>query len=141
MRFQIRRGRVEGLWSVLHLPDQKVETARPSVLPVSESVWVPVTINKLPAEYFLDTGAVPAMSESEAKRLGMTILDTDGTTGTSTGQRVGFRTAVARQLTVGGTKFTDVSFLVFPDDQQPWANLPPTRRGLLGVRSYWVCIA
>jgi len=117
----------------LSLPNQKVGAPGRSLVSIKEQTWIPLTINGSHAEYFFDTGAVPAMSESEAKRLGMTILDSDGTTGTSTGQRVGFRIAVAKDLAVGGTKFRDVSFLIFPDDQKPWASLPPGRRGLLGI--------
>src|SRR5260370_7444507 len=73
------------------------------------------------------------MSESEAKRLNLTIHDGAGTLGTGTGVRGGFRTAVAAELVVGGIQFRNVSFAIFRDDQEPWSELPPGRRGLLGI--------
>jgi hypothetical protein len=73
------------------------------------------------------------MSESEAKRLGLTINDTAGTLGTMTGARVGFRTAIARELVIGGTHFRNASFVILPDDMEPWSALPVGRRGLLGI--------
>jgi hypothetical protein len=34
---------------------------------------------------------------------------------------------------VGSTKFKNVSFAVFPDDQEPWSDLPIGRRGIIGI--------
>lgn len=73
------------------------------------------------------------MSESEAKRLGLIIRETSGTLGQAAGARVGFRIAVAQQVVVGKTHFQNVSFAVFPDNQEPWSTLPPGRRGILGI--------
>jgi hypothetical protein len=73
------------------------------------------------------------MSESEAKRLGLEIHDTSGTLGTGTGVRVGFRTAVAPEVTVGATHYGNVSFAIFRDDQEPWSDLASGRRGLIGI--------
>ena len=44
-----------------------------------------------------------------------------------------FRTAVARSVIIGNTRFKNVSFAVFPDAQEPWADLPPGRRGIIGI--------
>jgi hypothetical protein len=73
------------------------------------------------------------MSESEARRLGLAIHDASGTLGTGTGVRVGFRTAVAQEVIVGEIQFRNVSFAVFPDEQEPWSVLPVGRRGLIGI--------
>ena len=73
------------------------------------------------------------MSESEAKRLGMVILETAGEMGTSTSRQTQFRVAVAHQLKIGATELKNVSFAVFSDDQEPWVHLPVGRRGLLGI--------
>lgn len=117
-----------------HLPNQKLEKSERSILHHNGDLWVPLIVNNLPASYFLDTGAVTsAMSESEAKRLAMVARNSNGEVGISTGSRVGFRLAVARELTVGGSRFRNVSFLVFPDNEAPWSSLSPGRRGLLGV--------
>ncbi len=117
------------------LPDQVVTQHHPSTLRHENgSIFIPLTINGVSATYFFDTGAWPSvMSESEAKRLGLTINDTAGALGTMTSAKVGFRTAVAKELVVGNTHFGNVSFVVFPDDQEPWSVLSPGRRGILGI--------
>jgi predicted aspartyl protease len=115
------------------LPDQETAGVKPSTLRHNGDISLPVSINGGAAKYFFDTGAaVSCMSESEAKRLGLTIRETTGTLGTSTGARTAFRTAVAAQLTLGNVQLRNVSFAVFPDDQEPWVDLPPAERGLLG---------
>ena len=103
------------------LPDQAVGRIRPSTLQHDPGqIFIPISINTLPATYFFDTGAwVNCMSESEAQRLNLTIHDGAGTLGTGTGVRVGFRTAVAAEVVVGGIHFRNVSFAIFRDDQEP----------------------
>ncbi|MGO9257793.1 MAG: retroviral-like aspartic protease family protein [Bryobacteraceae bacterium] len=117
------------------LPDQVIGKFRPSILSHEpDKIFIPISINKSPATYFFDTGAwVNCMSESEAKRLGLAIHDTSGTLNTGTAVRVGFRTAVAPEVVVGGIHFNNVSFAVFRDDQEPWSDLPIGRRGLIGI--------
>ena len=117
------------------LPDQIVSQHRPSTIRhETESIFIPLTINGVSATYFFDTGAWPScLTESEAKRFGLTINDAAGSLGTMTTARVGFRTAVAKELTIGNVHFRNVSFVVFPDDQEPWSGVPPGRRGILGI--------
>jgi hypothetical protein len=116
------------------LPDQVTVSVRPSTVPhADKSIFIPLSVNGLSAAYFFDTGAwLNAMSESEAKRLGLRFSDATGSSSTMTG-RAGFRTAVADQLTVSGVRLENVSFAVFPDDGEPWSLLQPGRRGLLGM--------
>lgn len=116
------------------LPDQMRGESGTATLHHDGSIFLPASIQGGSATYFFDTGAwLSCMSESEAKRLGLSVREAEGAIGTSTGTRVGLRTAVAREVTVGGTRFEDVSFAVFPDDQEPWSVLPPGRRGILGI--------
>src|SRR5260370_953690 len=72
------------------------------------------------------------MSESEEERLGLSIRETPGTMGTMTNS-VGFRTAVSRDVVIGGVHFTNISFSVFSGDREPWSVLPPGRRGIIGI--------
>ena len=65
--------------------------------------------------------------------MGLSIHDTSGTLNTGTAVRVGFRAAVASEVVVGDVHFNNVSFAVFPDDQEPWSDLPVGRRGLIGI--------
>jgi len=117
------------------LPNQILEPSEPSILKhESGSIFIPLSINGGTASYFFDTGAwISSISESEAKRLGLAIRESSGALGNSSGTHVGFRTAVAKELAVGKIRFKDVSFAVFPDNQEPWSTLPPGRRGLLGI--------
>jgi predicted aspartyl protease len=117
------------------LPNQIVEKIAPSTLHhAEEGIFVPLSIDGSAATYFFDTGAwISCMSESEAARLGLSVKDTSGTLGNSSGSRVGFRTAVAKEVVVGNVRFKNVSFAVFPDNQEPWPNLPLGRRGIIGI--------
>jgi hypothetical protein len=97
-------------------------------------MFLPVSIQGGAGRYFFDTGAwLSCLSESEARRLGLTASAAKGSVGTSTGASVGMRMALAREVVVGGTRFENVSFAVFPDDQEPWSGLPPGQRGIVGM--------
>ncbi len=117
------------------LPNQRTESIGPSTLTHEpDSVFLPVSINGRPANYFFDTGAwISCMSESEAARLGLEVRETSGSLGQSAGSRVRFRTAVASRVALGNDRFLDVSFAVFPDDQEPWSALAPGKRGIIGI--------
>lgn len=116
------------------LPDQTANAPQASTLRHDGSIFLPLSIDGGSAKYFFDTGAwLSCMSESEAKRLGLAIRDSPGTLGTTTGASIGFRTAVAGEVIVGKTHLRNVSFAVFPDDQEPWSQLPPGQRGILGI--------
>jgi predicted aspartyl protease len=126
------RTAIEGF---LELPDQILESTGPSKLTHDPgSIFVPLSVNGKAATWFFDTGAwVSSISESEAKRFGMTIRNTAGAMGQSAGAQVGFRTAVAKDVVIGNSHFRNVSFAVFPDAQEPWSNLEPGRRGIIGM--------
>ena len=117
------------------LPNQILEKFAPSTLRHEDgSTFAPLSIDGSPATYFFDTGAwVSCMSESEAARLGLSVKEASGTLGNSSGTRVGFRTAVAKQVVIGNVRFKNVSFAVFPDSQEPWSLLAFGRRGIIGV--------
>ena len=94
---------------------------------------VPVTINGKAATYLLDTGAwISAITEPEAARLGLSIRNGSGSIGDASGKGVKVRTAVAKELVIGDTRFRDVSFVVLPN-QEPWTSMPVGRGGIIGV--------
>jgi hypothetical protein len=117
------------------LPDQTASKPRFAELQHDpKQIFIPLRIENTPATYFFDTGAwVNCISASEAKRLGLTVRESQSTMGTSTGERVGYRTAVARDVPIGAVHFRDVSFAVFNDNEEPWVDLAPGRRGLIGI--------
>ncbi len=132
---QERSQEQEGLAGLRGLPNQTVVQAAPSTLAHDrESIFIPLSIDGNSATYFFDTGAwVSCMSESEAKRLHLQIGNSSGTTSQSAGSQVSFRTAVARNVVIGNTQFRDVSFAIFPDSQEPWSDLAPGRKGIIGI--------
>jgi hypothetical protein len=117
------------------LPNQSLESTRLSKLPHGPgSIFIPLSVNDNSATYFFDTGAwISCMSESEAKRLRLRIRNSSGALGQSAGSHVDFRTAVAHDVVVGKTHFKNVSFAVFPDNREPWSDLPSGRPGIIGI--------
>jgi Aspartyl protease len=119
---------------LLELPDQGVISGTGGVARHGGDLFVPVRINDVDGNYFIDTGAgISSISESEAKRVGLRFMRSSGAMGTSTTQRSGYRAAVADDLVIGGVHLRSVGFAVFPDTGEPWVNLPPGRRGLIGL--------
>ena len=116
------------------LPDQVTVSVRPTTLRHEHrSICIPLSVNGKAATFFFDTGAWPnVIGESEAKRLGLRIVEASGSMVTMT-NRISFRTAVADELIVGGVRLKNVSFSVLSDDSEPWSLLPPGRRGLIGM--------
>lgn len=118
-------------------PDQSIGRRRSTTLSLhheGKDLGVPVSINGMPATYTFDTGAnLSLLSESEAKRLGLAIRDVESRMEVMTGGRVSLRIAVADELAAGGFRLKHVAFLVFPDNQPPFDDLPPGERGIIGI--------
>ena len=74
-----------------------------------------------------------ALSESDAKRFGLRILNAPIKEGDVTGAHVDSRIAVADELSIGPIRLSHVAFLVFSDDQPPFNQLPAGSRGLVGL--------
>lgn len=96
---------------------------------------VPISINDKPANFVLDTDAnMSTLSESEAKRLGMSILDGAvalvGVTGEA---KPGARMAVAKDFVIGKFHFKNVAFFILRDDQEPVVEFPAGKRGIIGM--------
>jgi tetratricopeptide (TPR) repeat protein len=95
---------------------------------------VPLKVNGVDARFALDSGAnLSIVSESEARRLRLVVHQVSGKLGDSTGGNTGFQVAIAQQLTMGGAQLKNVAFLVVSDKQQPFADVPPGEKGLVGL--------
>jgi predicted aspartyl protease len=109
-----------------HFPDQAVqETGATRAAVQLDSGILPLLINGGKASYFFDTGAnLSTLSESEALRLGMEIHDvkSEGASTDINGNRVLFRIALAKSLSVGGIALNNVAFLVASNGQQPFVR-------------------
>jgi clan AA aspartic protease (TIGR02281 family) len=104
-----------------------------SVLKLHEH-GLPIAINGKAATYWFDTGAnLSVITESEAKRFGLSIQAVESKAGVMTGAEVGFRIAVAKNVQIGDFHLKNVAFLVFSDQQQPFNTLPRASRGLIGM--------
>lgn len=118
-----------------HFPNQSVQTGADTKAMVRmEDDKVPLAINGKSAAYLFDTGAnLSVLSESEAVRLGMEIQQFRSDAKDINGNKVSFRIAVAKSLALGGIQLCNVAFLVADNDQQPFPDMQPGQRGLLGL--------
>jgi hypothetical protein len=118
-------------------PDQSIGRRHFSQLSLHHEgadLGVRVSINGTPATYTFDTGAnLSLLSEAEAKRLGLAVRDVQSSMEVMTGARVSLRIAVAGELAVGALRLKHVAFLVFPDNQPPFNDLPLGERGIIGI--------
>ena len=118
-------------------PDQSIGRRHSTTLSLhheGKDLGVPVSVNGTPATYTFDTGAnLSLLSESEAKRLRLTVRDVESKMTVMTGAQVPFRIAVADELAAGAFRLKHVAFLVFPDNQPPFDDLPPGERGIIGI--------
>lgn len=78
---------------------------------------IPVKVNGNSESLIFDTGAnFSTMSESIAKKFGLTFLEGSVKVGTATDKKVDSRIAYAGKLEIGNMTFTNVLFLVLPDE-------------------------
>jgi hypothetical protein len=116
------------------LPGQSVTRRGPSKVPVrawGEDLAIAVTVNGHPATYGFDTGSFAAMvSLSEARRLGLKIHDTDRDARVN---GLSIQVASADDFQVGGFRFRNVAFIVFPDNEEPFSDMPEGERGIIGL--------
>ena len=101
---------------------------------IDGNLFVPVTANGATAEWLLDTGAnISIVSESEAKRIGLTVRNGEAKTSDYAGAAVSFRAVIVPELRVGGVVLRNVPFGVISDKQEPFADLPEGKRGVIGI--------
>jgi hypothetical protein len=95
-------------------------------------LWVvPAGVNAQPAEWILDTGAsISTVSESEARRLGLTIRELHGYGIGYTGTRSAARLAIAGEIRIGYALLRNVAVMVVPDAV---LRLPPAKTPISGI--------
>ena len=116
-------------------PDQAVQWTGTNKATVQmDDGRLPLLINGKKASYFIDTGAnLSTLSESDALLFGMEIYDVKSTGADINGSRVLFRIALAKSLAVGRIELSNVAFLVAAKDAQPFVDMGPGQRGLVGL--------
>jgi predicted aspartyl protease len=96
-------------------PNQLNGPRRPSVVrhDADGYLTLPVSIDGKKDDFLFDTGAFQsAVTEREARKLGMTVQDDRRTLTDITGTPTAFRTAVAKEVRLGSMTFRNVSFAV-----------------------------
>lgn len=116
-------------------PDQAVQRSGVNKVTVQmDDGRLPLVIDGKKAAYFIDTGAnLSTISESDALLFGMEIHDVKSTGADINGSRVLFRIALAKSLALGGIELSNVAFLVVAKDAQPFVDMEPGQRGLIGL--------
>jgi predicted aspartyl protease len=95
-----------------------------------DSFTVPVSLNGKNDDFLLDTGALHSvMTDREARKLGLTIGDDIRLMTGASGDSTRFRTAIAKNVTVGATSFQNVSFAVM-EPVGPWRD---AEAGIVGL--------
>ncbi len=96
--------------------DQHVSQRGLSRIPyaeISNAIYIPLLVNGQPANYSIDTGAMPSyLSQSEAERLGLKV--DISITEVNSSSTIGV--AVAKEVVIGEFHLRNVAFQVFDDD-------------------------
>src|SRR6202050_593057 len=116
-------------------PDQTVQRSGGNKVTVQmDDGRLPLVINGKKASYFIDTGAnLSTLSEADALLFGMEIYEVKSTGADINGNRVLFRIARAKRFTLGSLELRNVAFLVVTKDAQPFVDMEPGQRGLIGL--------
>jgi hypothetical protein len=101
---------------------------------LDQNLVLPVAIDGVTVNYILDNGfSLSGMTESEAKRLKLSVQTVPTEIDTMSGAPVNIRLAIVHDLVVGRVHLTNVGFYVLPDDQPPFNQRAPGYRGILGL--------
>jgi hypothetical protein len=116
-------------------PDQAVHQSGANKVTVQmDDGRLPLVINGKKAAYFIDTGAnLSTLSELDALLFGMEIHEVKSTGADINGNRVLFRIALAKSFALRGIELRNVAFLVVAKDAQPFVDMEPGQRGLVGL--------
>ena len=123
--------------SFSHYPDQSIGKQHRTLVHAEVSkkgVVIPVTVNGKTVHWGLDTDfSMSIMSESEARLLGLVVDNVSAQAGDSNGGSTQVRATVVRRLSIGDVQLRNVPFIVMPDSQEPWNELPSGKKGLIGL--------
>jgi aspartyl protease len=100
----------------------------------AEGVVLPAVINGKAVHWLFDSAfSHSAMSESEARMLGISVQGASAAAGDFAGRTAPMRTAVAERVAIGDAELRNVPVLVFPDSQPPFNEHAPGKRGAIGL--------
>lgn len=94
---------------------------------------VPVEINNQTMSFVFDTGAnLSTVTVSTARKLGLKIIETDISVGTTTDKKVNSKLGVARQMKIGQVILRNVVFLVMEDNSLAFPQIAYQINGIVG---------
>jgi predicted aspartyl protease len=118
-------------------PDQSASVGRGQPFQCTvrdDGVFLPITVNRKPVEWIFDSGASnAALTETEARTLGIAVSSVSAKVGDFAGGTASMRTGIADRITIGDAELRHVPVLIFPDTQPPWNDQPPGKRGAIGL--------
>jgi predicted aspartyl protease len=95
---------------------------------------VPLQVNNVKSQWIMDTGAdLSTLTESEARRMGLSVRQAKAWVGGSTGEKNPLRLAVASNLQFGPARLHNVVFLVLADQALNIEALQYQIAGILGL--------
>jgi hypothetical protein len=99
-----------------------------------KGVSLPAVVNGKPVEWLFDSAfSHSALSESEARMLGISVHGAAATAEDFAAGTASMRTAMAERIAIGDAELRNVPVLVFPDSQPPWDEYAPGKRGTIGL--------
>jgi len=123
--------------SFRRLPNQSVRAGQHQAFRCdvsAEGVVLPAVINGKAVHWLFDSAfSHSAMSESEARMLGISVQGPSAAAGDFAGRTAPMRTAVAERVAIGDSELRHVPVLVFPDSQPPFNEHAPGKRGAIGL--------
>ncbi len=97
-------------------------------------IRIAVTVNEKTENFIFDTGAnFSCVSESQAKEMGIKILDADFAVTSSSRSAVQSKLGVADKLLIGNITFRNVVFIVLPDKSLKFAGGIYKIKGIIGL--------
>ena len=119
------------------LPNQSARPGQPQRFRCdvsAQGVVLPAVVNGKAVQWLFDSAfSHTAMSESEARMLGISVQGASAAAGDFAGGTAPMRTAVAERVAIGDAELRNVPVLVFSDSQPPWNEQPPGKRGTIGL--------
>ena len=119
------------------LPNQSTRSgaSRPFRCSVTASgVFLPAVVNGRSVEWLFDSAfSHTAMSESEARMVGIAVQGGRVTGEDFAGGTAQARMAIAERMSIGDAELRHVPVVVFPDSQPPFNEQSPGKRGAIGL--------
>jgi hypothetical protein len=118
-------------------PDQSAKLGRGQAFPCTvrdDGVFLPMKVNGKAVEWIFDSGfSNAALTESEARALGIAASSRGAKAGDFAGGTASMHTGIADRISIGDAELRHVPVLIFPDTQPPWNDQPPGKRGAIGL--------